>query len=86
MEHYRPQAMDDLVNIIGASSRAVKPWQLRGPMLPSARLRIVSGLSPTPLGRRNFMKNDPGSSVFSMTCERFSTRPTTRSEFPVSIG
>ena len=34
---------------------------------------IVSGLSPTPSGRRNFMKNDPGSSVFSMSWERFST-------------
>jgi hypothetical protein len=39
---------------------------------------IVSGLSLTPLGRRNFMKNDDGSSVFSMTCERFSTQPVIR--------
>jgi len=30
-------------------------------------------MSPTPFGRRNFMKNGSGSSVFSMTCERFST-------------
>ena len=28
---------------------------------------------PTPFGRRNFMKNDPGSNVFSMIWERFST-------------
>src|SRR5215471_15759319 len=30
-------------------------------------LRVIATLSLTPFGRRNFMKNDPGSSVFSMT-------------------
>jgi hypothetical protein len=39
---------------------------------------IVSGIVFTPFGRRNFMKNDPGSSVFSMAWERFRASPSLR--------
>ena len=66
---------------IGPMTLQVLFYRVTKPLWPRQLLRIsgyatgwiVSSLSPTPSGRRNFMKNDPGSSVFSMTCERFST-------------
>src|SRR5215467_4675048 len=55
--------------ITGLCTLFIRPARLVG----SAIVLKPSTLSLTPFGRRNFMKNDPGLSVFSMIWERFST-------------